>query len=127
MVLKMFHYYPALLNSIVRALKNDRSNGDANMSCFSIAHDCYQMRPSVSLVRNWGHDGSGEHCGFSDTFVNMELPTQETYPFQPLEPKRTKEIDSLVRNNMMPKSRKRDVRFKIRVLYDALSYYLKSK
>jgi len=126
-VLKMFHYYPALLNSIVRALKNDRSNGDANMSCYCIAHDCYQLRPTVSLVRNWGHDGSGVHCGVSDSFVNIELPAQSTFSFQPLEPKRTKEIDSLVRNNMMPKSRKRNVRVKIRVLYDALSYCLRSK
>jgi hypothetical protein len=126
-ILRVYHFYPALLNSIVNALKKGRINGDANMSCYSIAHDCYQLRPANTLVRNWGHDGSGIHCGVSGNYNNMELPTQTTFSFQPTEPIRTQKIDSLVRNNMMPKSRKRYFRFKIRVLYNALSYYLRKK
>ncbi len=124
-IIKLFHYYPALLNSIISALRKGKIYGDANMSCYSIAHDCYQLRPSETLVRNWGHDGSGEHCGASDRFINMELPTNDVFSFQLLTPKRTREIDSLVRNNMMPKQIGHRIRYKIRILLTALSYCFK--
>ena len=126
-VLKIYHYYPTLLNSVINALKKGRTNGDTNMSCYCIAHDCYQLRPAVSLVRNWGHDGSGEHCGITDSFVKMDLPSGDTYLFEPMKPKRTKEIDSLVRNNMMSKSVGRRIKYKIRVLMTAITYCIKSK
>jgi hypothetical protein len=39
--------------------------------------------PSLSLVRNMGHDGSGEHCGVSDRFENQAI-YQKDIVFEPL-------------------------------------------
>jgi hypothetical protein len=47
--------------------------GDAIKSTIILMNNCYSVFPSVSLVRNIGHDGTGEHCGVSDRFLSQEV------------------------------------------------------
>jgi hypothetical protein len=42
--------------------------GDVTRSIIAIKQNKYSVHPSVSLVRNMGHDGSGEHCGVNNIY-----------------------------------------------------------
>jgi hypothetical protein len=42
--------------------------GDQKLSYYMIKHAIYQLRPTKSLVKNIGHDGSGVNCRTSDRF-----------------------------------------------------------
>lgn len=33
----------------------------------------YSLLPVKTMVRNTGHDGSGEHCGYSTTYINQKV------------------------------------------------------
>ncbi len=47
--------------------------GDVIRSALLFKHDWYSVFPSISLVRNIGHDGTGVHCGISERYVNQEI------------------------------------------------------
>ena len=47
-------------------VKKGQSWGDVKRSVLNIVNGTYQLRPSLSLSRNTGYDGSGIHCGTSD-------------------------------------------------------------
>lgn len=59
---------------IIKAISEGRlTAGDVTRSIFAIKHNKYSVHPSISLVRNIGHDGSGEHCGVSDIYSLQEI------------------------------------------------------
>ena len=46
--------------------------GDIMRSCHQIENDLYQVAPYKSMVRNWGNDGSGLHCGDDNGKMHMQ-------------------------------------------------------
>ena len=115
--MKLYRVYPALLFTVLSTLRHNKTYGDANWTCYGIANEKYQVRPSVSLVRNWGHDGSGVHCGVTndDDFVGMKISDELIFDFQNPVVERTTEIDHLVKNNMMPSSFIKRLIFKMKI------------
>jgi hypothetical protein len=64
---------------MIRAISNGQlTAGDVTRSIFAIKHNKYSVYPSVSLVRNIGHDGSGEHCGLNSTYSTQVIADQPT-------------------------------------------------
>lgn len=47
--------------------------GDVSRSIIAIRDNNYTVHPSVSLVRNIGNDGSGEHCGVNHIYATQEI------------------------------------------------------
>lgn len=47
--------------------------GDAIRTAILFKYDRYGVFPSISLVRNIGHDGSGEHGGITNKFINQKV------------------------------------------------------
>lgn len=74
---KIFKTSPALLSMLISMVKKDALWGDVLRSTLNILNNTYQLRPSYSLVRNIGHDGSGLHCSRSTSFLNDQLISDE--------------------------------------------------
>ena len=53
------HYIPALL----LMLKKKEIHGDGYLSLYQYLNNMYSVFPTISRVRNMGHDGSGVGCG----------------------------------------------------------------
>jgi hypothetical protein len=66
----------------------DKSYGDTKRTCLNIMNDTYQVRPYISLVKNIGVDGTGEHCKADDQafFENQEILDLKEFPFEKMEP-----------------------------------------
>lgn len=63
---KVFRVSPGIFSMLVDMVKLNQSWGDVESSARNIINGTYQLRPSFSLVRNTGFDGTGIHCGISD-------------------------------------------------------------
>ncbi len=57
------HYIPALFHM----LKQERMHGDSYICMYQYINNMYSIFPTVSRVRNAGHDGSGENCGYMES------------------------------------------------------------
>lgn len=116
--LKLLKYYPMLLRTVLKMLSSGDNYGDARRSSLNVMNDTYQVRPYKSMVRNWGHDGSGEHCGNrKDKFEKAELLNDESFTlYDNAYVARTKILDRAVFNNMMPKKNKNRVRIYFGIL-----------
>lgn len=53
---------PTLAISLWRMLQQKKLLGDVNREVYNIIGNHYCLFPRLSLVRNWGHDGSGVNC-----------------------------------------------------------------
>ena len=69
------HYLPRF----VRRRDLGEQIGDSIISYNILLRNQYSIFPVVSKVRNIGHDGTGEHCGFSDIYVKQALDTGGDY------------------------------------------------
>ena len=58
--------------------------GDVYITTFLYAHKTYTIFPRVSLVRNWGQDGSGIHCNKLkiDNYKKQPIDDRLLFPFE---------------------------------------------
>ena len=63
---KLFYTSPGIMSMLIEMMKKGQSWGDVKRSVLNIVNGTYQLRPSFSLCRNTGYDGTGIHCGTSD-------------------------------------------------------------
>jgi hypothetical protein len=75
------HYIPALL----LMLKKKELHGDGYICLYQYLNNMYSIFPTISRVRNMGHDGSGANCRITDKYKhqiiysgtnNYELPIE---------------------------------------------------
>lgn len=78
--LKIYYHYPMLLLMLMDMCKRDALYGDVLNTSYNILNNKYQLRPSISVVRNMGYDGTGEHCGSDDgELAAQALSTRTNY------------------------------------------------
>jgi len=72
------HYRIAnhLISNKIRMVKNNCIYGDSYLSWYLVRNNMYVVFPTISRVRNTGHDGSGVHCG---NMTNNPYREQEIY------------------------------------------------
>lgn len=60
--------------------------GDVFITSYLHANNVYNVHPKISLVRNWGHDGSGVNCNknSSDVYTNQQIQGKKTFEFEQL-------------------------------------------
>ena len=76
----LFRRYPLCLEMLRNMYEKRQWYGDTVRTTYNIFNKRYQVRPSVSLVRNMGHDGSGLNCGSNDYgFSSQELSERSGY------------------------------------------------
>lgn len=78
---KIIETYPALYSMLNTMVRNKLFWGDVRRTTLNILEGYYQLRPAISLVRNWGMDGSGEHCGVDDSFATQRISTERIFSF----------------------------------------------
>jgi hypothetical protein len=72
-VFKIYRMAPIKLLSILHAIKQNMPlRGDAVVSLENILHDQYCVFPTVSKVRNHGHDGSGVNRVLLENSIYLE-------------------------------------------------------
>ena len=71
----------AEMRMLLKMVKNGTIWGDVGRSIKNINENKYQLAPSVSLVRNCGYDGSGEHCGKDEHYTNQIIDTNDQFIF----------------------------------------------
>lgn len=85
-------YY--ILNS---DLYTDRILNDARIGYLMVKNDLVSVFPTLSLVKNTGHDGSGLNCGSNDFYQNQE----KNDDFMPTNFPSSVFISSEIKNEMM--------------------------
>ena len=58
----LFLKAPAITTMFTTMMQKQAKWGDIMRSVRNIKNETFQVRPYISLVRNWGYDGSGLHC-----------------------------------------------------------------
>lgn len=75
--IRILRTYPTAIQHLLTMVESKVDYGDTQRTCLNIVHNTYQIRPLISMVRNWGNDGSGEHCGrdtrFEEQYINISL------------------------------------------------------
>lgn len=122
-VLKIWRTYPILLLLCLSIMRKKRNYADAVSSVKCICEDLYQLRPSLSMVRNCGDDGSGLHSGASGRFSKQKISDDENFDLPNVSAELTKELKTAVYNNMMPQTILRRVNVHIKIAIGLLLYY----
>ena len=74
---KIFFKNPLLLVGIRSMLKKNALWGDVMREVSHILEHQYAIFPRISLVRNWGHDGSGVNCDVGDNNLFVLQPISD--------------------------------------------------
>lgn len=122
-IIKLFNSYPRHLSTLINMIRLNKNWGDANWTCDNIINEHFQLRPSVSLVRNWGNDGTGQHCNPTKIYESMHISRAATFDFSFPEPNRTKVLDESMRHNRMPQRKLQFLWAKMKIAVKALKYY----
>lgn len=85
---KLLVVEPALVFKLMKMIARDALYGDLLYSSYNVINRKLSIFPSISLCRNFGHDGSGLHCNNSD-------PETDIYACQPISSDSTFEIDQI--------------------------------
>lgn len=97
--LKLFKKRPNSLNSIMNQVQHKQVYGDACTLCNCLLNDKFSLFPNISLVKNWGNDGSGEHCKNDSRFALQQLYDNPFFDFVYTEISEEKEVRSLLRKD----------------------------
>lgn len=69
--LRIFLHSPRTFYQVLDMIEQRAIWEDVYFTCLNILNETYQLRPYKSLVRNWGMDGSGTHCGRNEKTMNI--------------------------------------------------------
>lgn len=125
---KCFKAFPASFNMLISMVSQNKIWGDVMRSNTNALKGHYQIRPTVSLVRNWGYDGSGLHCGVSPLKTQYQtqfVSSDFTYDIGNSEPNLETKIVKANKRLMMPNSLLKRMRFYWRIMKSYLRYRFK--
>lgn len=74
--------YPLGIPGEIKMIYKKRDYSDIRKSIYCRTEDVYQLWPRISMVRNWGYDGSGEHCVSDPKFAHQKIQTDNTFDLQ---------------------------------------------
>ena len=72
---KLFWKRPGIIMTLINMMEQGAFWGDTCRVALSYLEDKYTIGPTISKVRNHGHDGSGVHCAVSNRFEDQEIDT----------------------------------------------------
>lgn len=64
-----------ILDALMYMVHQDAFHGDTVMESYLILENKYSLFPTISKVKNWGHDGSGVHCNnmMNDIYARQKI------------------------------------------------------
>lgn len=84
--MKLYKLHKYFVFGFTYCILHDKFYGDGTLSCYSYLENKYQIKPRVSLVRNWGCDGSGLHSGYDPSISKREISAEKVFNLDPNEP-----------------------------------------
>lgn len=87
--------YTIALKNII---KNDYITGDTLVCYYQIKNKMFSVFPTINLVRNMGHDGTGIHGGFmkNDIYKKQDILHEEKKYFMPIDIQDNKSINRVL-------------------------------
>ena len=87
LLFKIFRKDMRMINSLIHSAQTGYNRGDRIWTLKCLIEDKYCIYPTLSLVRNWGHDGSGEHCGTDHTkkFNKQTISSKLNFDFDEID------------------------------------------
>ena len=80
--LRLLFNHPEMLSGLYRMFKKGQIHGDRCYELYSYLNGWVSIFPTVSKVRNWGHDGTGEHCGnCGDKFTSQPIDKDTSFTY----------------------------------------------
>ena len=76
---KSFMTYPAAFRMMLKMVKLGAMWGDVTKTQINIFNETLQVRPAVSLCRNWGNDGSGVNCRIDKSIAQQPISEALTF------------------------------------------------
>ena len=121
---KCFKAFPASFGMLIEMVKKNLNWGDVRRTNTNIINDKYQIRPSVSLVRNWGNDGSGLHCGVDEKniYIGQTICDNAEYDIGENDPHIEKTILRVTQNLLLPINPLKRLKFYLHVLLNYIGY-----
>jgi len=90
---RCFWAYPAGFRMLISMAKRNCTWGDIIRSHCNVVNHSFQVRPAVSLTRNWGNDGSGINCTVDESLAKQTISDALTFEDpEDWEPYYTKEV-----------------------------------
>lgn len=74
-----FFVYPACFRMAVKMASRGKYWGDVVRTQCNIVNGTFQVRPAMSLVRNWGNDGSGVNCKVDKSITQQPISSAIVY------------------------------------------------
>ncbi len=83
LLFKILKEKPTLAISLWHMSRRKTLLGDVNWETYNITRNHYSLFPRLSLVRNWGHDGTGINCSAysDDVYINQKIDVCPTFNF----------------------------------------------
>lgn len=128
MSFKILKTYPALLSMLITMLEKETFWGDTIFSTYNIVNNVFQVRPSVSMVRNCGQDGTGAHSGINEDYIKQKIQEEKHFDINDIALKCVhKEINEVNKKSFwmgLPKKRIRACYSILRIIYKWLHYQI---
>lgn len=121
---KCFKAFPASFSMLIEMVKKEADWGDVRRTNTNILNGTYQIRPNISLCKNWGYDGSGLHCGIdkSNKFNNQTKSEDFVYDIGTEKPQIDSRIFKVTSNLLLPQNPLKRVKFFVRVGLNYLQF-----
>ncbi len=79
--IRNFISYPASFRMALTMIKEGYCWGDVIRTQCNIFNNRFQVRPNISLCRNWGHDGTGLHCTRDFSYEEQQISNVDFFEF----------------------------------------------
>lgn len=93
---KIFRVFPFVLGLLLSMVKQKVWWGDVKWCCINVLNGTFQVRPTKSMVRNWGMDGSGLHCGIDENFSKQDIIKETVFDLDDVEIKMPPQLKSKI-------------------------------
>lgn len=124
---KVFKTSPGIFGMLISMVKGKHVWGDVFWSVSNILNNTCQLRPSYSLVRNTGYDGSGLHCGTNSLeYSNQKISENLVFDidFSNVTPVTNRVIKKKLFHHEMPQNHIKVIEQYIRLLYHYARLYI---
>ena len=123
LALSFFKKFPGRFGTLIGMLRRGENWGDVKRSTINYIEKKYQLRPALSLCRNWGYDGSGEHCLVVNSYSSQEISSSKVfeYEFEPADAE-SKSCRYLYKNSGLPKNMLKRIYYKLIYVYSYVRF-----
>lgn len=124
---RVYKAQKGLLESLMKMVQKKEIKADGMHCFYNLKKNSFSIFPKTSLVRNTGHDGSGENCNImnvnSNPFIKQRIDVEKSFEFKEHYKYENKFVNSSF-SNYFTKYHKMRFHHKVFLAKDYLSFFL---